>query len=125
MSIRLTLLAAVVLWAIISIVVSFAWAGGMPDKASRSVQQQGIDGIIVKLRGDIDEAKAVAAGARLSKTTGVALRYERQFLSGAVVYRLPSARSPASVDALVKRIAADPAIEYAEPDSIITIQPKN
>ena len=127
MSIRVTLLAAVVLWAVISVFVSAAWAGGTDPrseaKGARTVQQ-GIDGVIVKFKGDMDDSKALAAGTRLSKTAGVTLRYERRFLGGEVVYRLPAPQSEARVKALVKKLAADPSIEYAEPDSIVTIQPQ-
>lgn len=127
MSIRATVLGLIILWAIICVLVSSAWAGGMDPrmdpKGAKAVQQtQGIDGVIVKFKGEMNEAKAVAAGERLTKTAGVPLRYERQFLGGEVVYRLPGPRSEAAVKALVKKLAADPTIEYVEPDSVMTIQ---
>ena len=126
MSIRLTLFGAIVLWAIISVLVSVAWAGGsestMPKMTqSNRPQSAGIEGIMVKFRGEMDSTKAVAAGERLSSAGGVKLRFERQMGGGAVLYKFP-VRSAASVDALVKKLQSDPAIEYVEPDSIMTIQ---
>jgi hypothetical protein len=123
MSLRLTLFGAIVLWAIVSVLVSAAWAGGtdasMPPNPSR--QQAAIEGIMVKFRGDLDPTLAVTAGERLSKAGGVKLRFERQMGGGVVLYKFPP-RGEASVQALVKKLQADPSIEFVEADSIMTIQ---
>ena len=89
-----------------------------PRTPENSVQR-----IIVKFRGHgvgaatINAQRAPVISMReLSDSVGVELNFYRDMSTGAKVLSLPQAMPLAEVESITKKIAADPAVEYAEPD---------
>ena len=76
--------------------------------------------IIVKFRERIAEASASVAGGRsmreLSDSAGVELTFVRDMATGAKVLGLAKALPLGDVEAIAKKIAREPGVEYAEPD---------
>ena len=76
--------------------------------------------IIVKFRERNAEASANAAVSRsmreLSDSAGIELSFVRDLATGAKVLRLPNALPLGDVEAIAKKIAGEPGVEYAEPD---------
>ncbi len=95
-----------------------ASAGG-PADATASLTRDATDRIIVKFR-DRSLARATVLGAdavsALSRRAGMPLAHFRPMSGDAQVLALPARMPLTEVQALVKRLAADPAVEYAEPD---------
>lgn len=89
--------------------------------------------IIVKYRDTAVEragsvTAAIASAQTLSQEAGVELRHVRLMSGNAQVVEVPSlvgiesAAAQQQLEEIVARIAADPGVEYAEPDAIMQIQ---
>ena len=90
---------------------------------SASAQRDGTQRIIVKYRA-LDSKNSVGpplpARSRsmreLSDNVGVELNYVREMATGASVLALPQVLPLDQVESIAKKIAANPGVEYAEPD---------
>jgi serine protease len=97
--------------------------------AARATHSQPITQLIVKYRDGssavVSAASAQAHVAVLGKRAGVALNYKRAMSGGAHVLSLSRAMTMAEARDVAKRISADPAVLYAEPDAIrrVTLVP--
>lgn len=100
-------------------------AHSAPTEIAAIAQTQGssIQRIIVKFRATgVRPAASAAARAptmsmrELSDSVGVELNFHRDMSTGAKVLSLREAMPRAEVESIAKKIAADPAVEYAEPD---------
>ncbi|HKJ08176.1 MAG TPA: S8 family peptidase [Gammaproteobacteria bacterium] len=98
-----------------------ALAGALLGCLSHAGAQAATDGLIIGFRNP----QAVTAGAvtgpgnslaQASRVAGVSLTRVRTMGGGAVLARLPSHVSPAEARRIAARLAADPAVAYAEPD---------
>jgi serine protease len=104
-------------------------AGSEASKAAGPHPQDGLrqlptNQLIVKFKSSADLRGANApAGANrmraLDAAAGVGLEYAREMSGDAHVLRLPARRPVADVEAMARRIAALPDVEYAEPDRIM------
>jgi len=81
------------------------------------------DSLIVKFRERVTPNIGLPTGQttgrsmrELSETAGVELTYVREMGTGAQVLRLPQSLPLTEVELIAKKIAANPAVEYAEPD---------
>jgi serine protease len=79
--------------------------------------------------GRVENQEAAREAARaLAEIAGVELRHVRLMSGNAQVVEvvgmtgLDSAQAQETIESVVRRIEADPAVEYAEPDSIMQIQ---
>lgn len=101
---------------VVSVGLPASTAAGVPTAV---MARDATDRIIVKFR-DRTLARATALGTgtvgALSERAGVALRHLRAMSGDAQVLTLPTRMSLAEVEALARKLAADPAVEYAEPD---------
>ncbi len=80
------------------------------------------DRLIVKFRDPATREAAVLSEPQiksLSARAGVALHHLRPLAGGAHLLRLPGYRPLAEAQALASALAADPSIEYAEPDAFM------
>lgn len=110
--------------ALVPMVAMQSWASGRDLPARRgSADESGFtDQIIVKLR---DKQASSAAGLSTSKVSGmsvsagVTLAHHRAMSGGAQVLKLPVRMSLVEVEAIARRLSADPQVEYAEPDRIM------
>jgi len=79
------------------------------------------DRVIVKFRDPVlSTARSLSANhvSNLSGAAGISLRHVRPMSGRAQVFALPRHMSMADVELIARRLAADPAVEYAEPDRI-------
>jgi serine protease len=100
--------------------------GGRRTVQAAAATGIGTNQLIVKYR---DPALISAAGAgrppdqaridRLSTVLGETVRYVRAMSGDAYVFRVSQRMPPAEADAAAARIALEPDVEYAEPDSIM------
>ena len=111
--IQLARLAAALATAVSAMAVPASAAAAEAPAADSGVTDQ----IIVKYRAGVASAKPQTA--RWSALAGVALEHARDFGAGGHVLRLKEKVSLAQVEAIAKRLAADPDVEYAEPDQIM------
>lgn len=88
-----------------------------------STQESSVQRIIVKFRGQSVGATTrntahapVMSMRELSDSVGVELNFYRDMSTGAKVLALPQAMPIAEVKFIAKKIAANPTVEYAEPD---------
>lgn len=75
--------------------------------------------LIVKLRAPAPGQAAAATEtsiAALSEHAGLRLQLRRAMSGGATVLQLPEAAAPAAAQALARRLAQSPQVEYASPD---------
>ena len=93
-----------------------AWA--VDDGAASPDSLVTTDRLIVKFRPGTVSAQAGAPErlGRVSALAGTALSRVRAMGGGAEVLRLPFEMPLAEAEAVARRLAADPAVEYAEPD---------
>jgi serine protease len=94
--------------------------GAAPARAARPPAR-----IIVKYRdaGWTATSQAAATAAEsLSARAGVRLRHVKTTGGGAQVIALDGTRSAEVLQSILERIRQDPAVEYAEPDAVMTIQ---
>ena len=93
-----------------------------PEEAPRTRSAQDDTGqIIVKYRDRVSAAAfnsvtALPSVRALSQIADIELAYVREMSTGAHVLRLPQTLPLSQVEAIAQRLAADPDIEYAEPD---------
>ncbi|HJV64312.1 MAG TPA: S8 family serine peptidase [Geomonas sp.] len=80
------------------------------------------DRLIVKYKDSSPERGASGASQadRLSKRAGLALRHHHAMSGNAQVFSLPKRMARQDAEAVARRLAGDPAVEYAEPDLILT-----
>lgn len=115
------LLGVVISIGIVSVQPSVTYAGGrgMTSPLKSSSQYQYTDQLIVKYR-DMSVARATVLKKEhvdaLSATAGVALTHFRAMSGDAHVFKLPHRMTMTEVEALVRKLKADPSVEYAEPD---------
>ncbi len=100
-----------------------AWAGGaFVTAVPASPKEISTDRIIIKLR-DNQVARATSLSpaqvAGLSAAAGIGLTHFRAMSGDAQVLQLPGRMPLAEVEAIVRRLSADPQVEYAEPDRIM------
>ncbi len=117
------LLGTVVLPGALFMSLSVAWAGGAFITAAPVPSKEiSTDRIIVKLR-DRQVARATSLGPNhvtgLSVAAGIGLTHFRAMSGDAQVMKLPRQMPLAEVEAIVRRLSADPQVEYAEPDRIM------
>ncbi len=106
-----------------------ASAQGTPATAS---VQRPTNQIIVKYRDMPDPGSPLGRGflsgtaneraQTIASLSGLDVTYRRQVATGGEVYRLAKWRRPAELRRLLARVAADPAIEYVEPDRLLQPQ---
>src|SRR4051812_31871081 len=79
---------------------------------------ESVSAIIVKLKPSAEKARVGPAArlARVAEDNGVALQHVRTLAVGAELGALPHAVGVEHASAIAARIAADPAVEYAEAD---------
>lgn len=100
------------------------WAGGrnISSQSGTAAKPGFTDQIIVKLR-DRQAGSATHLGAGkvsgLSARAGVTLSHHRAMSGDAQVLKLSVGLPLAEVEALARRLSADPQVEYAEPDRIM------
>jgi serine protease len=98
---------------------STAAMAGAPTTVTATTARDATDRIIVKFR-DRALGRASVLGAdtvgALSQRAGMPLAHFRAMSGDAQVLALPVRLPLAEVEALARRLAADPAVEYAEPD---------
>jgi serine protease len=100
------------------------WAGGAGAlvQSSTSKRHDYTDRLIVKLR-DKQVAQATTMSPKqmisLSASAGVALAHVRAMSGDAQVLQLAQRMPLADVEAIARRLSADPQVEYAEPDRIL------
>jgi len=96
--------------------------GGFVTAISATPKEIPTDRIIVKLR-DMQTARMTTMSARqvvnLSTAAGVPLTHFRAMSGDAQVMQLPRPMPIAEVEAIVRRLSADPQVEYAELDRIM------
>ena len=102
---------------------SAVWAGGAGVFAQASpIISDSTDGLIVKLR-DRQVTRAQTMGPAqvngLSASAGIGLTHYRAMSGDAQVFKLPQHLPLAEVEAIARRLSADPQVEYAEPDRIM------
>src|SRR5437868_15465246 len=75
-------------------------------------------GIIVKFKASAEKAALMPAArlARVADGAGIPLQHVRTLATGAQLAALPSPVDAAQAQATAARIAADPDVEYAEPN---------
>jgi serine protease len=92
-----------------------------PDGTAAVARYDRTDRLIVKLR-DRQLGRAAVLGAdrvaSLSAAAGATLQHVRPMSGDAQVLRLERRLPVAEVEAIARRIASDPSVEYAEPDRI-------
>lgn len=103
--------------------LSVAQAGGVFGTATLAASREmPTDQIIVKLR-DTQAARAArlqpAHVADLSASAGITLTHVRAMSGDAQVLKLSRRMNTAEVEEIVRRLSADPQVEYAEPDRIM------
>ena len=79
------------------------------------------DQIIIKLRAEKGNKASVFSAKKMSVLSSIAgkpLSHKRVMSGNANVLRLPSKINISEVEDIVKRLKADPSVEYAEPDRI-------
>lgn len=96
-------------------------AGAQPAGRPPSRPSSPVSGLIVKFKA---AAPPAAPGAptrlqALAVRSGVRLRFHRNMSGKAQVLALPEAMSEERAKEIARLVAADPAVEYAEPDSIM------
>lgn len=95
-------------------------SGPTREKSAPAVTGVPTNQIIIKFKASAEATGLEAASAShmsaLSQTAGVALNYFRAMSGEAHVLKLPQALPYADVQAIVKKLAARPDVEYAEPD---------
>ncbi len=104
-----------------------AQASELPQSASlasaRAVAQNTITRMIVKLHpqpSSISAASQMQSVSNIvSMRTGLMANVQRSTASGAYVMALPNSMSLAAAEAYAANIAADPSVEYAEPDKLL------
>lgn len=102
---------------------SAVWAGGAGVFAQANPAiSDSTDGLIVKLR-DRQVTRAQTMGPTqvngLSASAGIGLTHYRAMSGDAQVFKLPQPMPMAEVEAIARRLSADPQVEYAEPDRIM------
>ena len=118
--IRPVLIAALLL-TVVGAAASLPSAAQAPLKKPASAQAEPLIGqVMVKLREPSATERVQKLGAQrveaLSKTAGLALESVRPMSGDATVLRLPSAMPLSQAQAVIDRLAADPAVEWAAPD---------
>lgn len=98
-----------------------AIANAQPGKRGASAQAAPppVTQMIVKLRTPAPGQAAAATETRiaaLSEHAGLRLQLRRDMSGGATVLQLPEAAAPAAAQALARRLAQSPQVEYASPD---------
>lgn len=78
--------------------------------------------IMLKFRDGRDEQAARAALPALSRQAGLGMVYVRPMSGQAHVLRFPAEISSDQMEQALRRLRADPSIEYAEPDRRVKIQ---
>ena len=106
---------------------SAVWAGGASVIAQPNpVISDNTDGLIVKFR-DRQVTRAQTMGPTqvngLSASAGIGLTHYRAMSGDAQVFKLPQHLPLAEVEAIARRLSADPQVEYAEPDRIMRLAP--
>lgn len=90
------------------------------EKTSSTISGVPTDQIIIKFKASAEAAGLEAVSAppvsALSQTAGVTLNYFRAMSGEAHVLKLPQTLPYADVQAIVKKLAARPDVEYVEPD---------
>jgi serine protease len=103
---------------------STVWAGGAGPLVQSPTPKRHdyTDRLIIKLR-DVQATRATTMSAsrvgRLSAAAGVTLTHVRAMSGDAQVLKLPQRMSLAEAQVIARRLAADPQVEYAEPDRIM------
>jgi serine protease len=99
-----------------------AWAGGALVQPSPAIRNNATDRLIVKLRNP-QTARATTMSVNqvvsLSNAAGVPLTHLRAMSGDAQIMQLSQRMSLAEVEAIARRLSADPQVEYAEPDRIM------
>ena len=106
-----------------------ALAGGADPAATQKTDGPPTNQIIVKYTSLAVSASAmgqsvasgnVAAQSRaIAQMTGLQVQHQRRTASGANVYRVRQWRSPDELTLMLAKLAADPNVEYAEPDRLL------
>lgn len=105
------------------LLITPVWAGGAgPLLQSTSARQDTTDALIIKLREPRDSQALSMSSAQvrgLSATAGIGLTHFRAMSGNAQVMKLPRQMAIEEVEAIARRVSADPQVEYAEPDRIM------
>ena len=98
-----------------------AWATGAGVLANPSAEKRnGTDRLIIKLRNkQAPSAITINQVRNLSGVAGIDLTHFRAMSGDAQVVKLPRKMLLAEVEAIARRLSADPQVEYAEPDRIM------
>jgi serine protease len=82
----------------------------------------GTDRLIIKYRESSPEKRASgnSQADKLSKRGGIALRHHHAMSGDGQVFALPKRMSRGEAEALARKLAEDPAVEYAVPDLILS-----
>ena len=92
------------------------------ERASESAAQSSSVQFMLKFRDGRDEQGARVALPALSRLAGLEMTYVRPMSGQAHVLRFPAETGSDQIEQALRRLRADPAIEYAEPDRRVKIQ---
>jgi serine protease len=101
----------------------FAKAAPPPasGQSSSAIEIQ-TDRLIVKYKESSPDrhAPATSQAEKLSRRAGMSIRHHHAMSGSGQVFKLPGRMSRDAVDAVARKVAEDPAVEYAVPDTVMS-----
>ncbi|MEW5838535.1 MAG: hypothetical protein AB1717_06850 [Pseudomonadota bacterium] len=94
------------------------------ESAEKRAEREGLlvsQRVIIRFKNATTEAEARALLPELNAQLGCDLVYVRPMSAGVHLLRLSSPLDAPAFDSVLRRLSADPAVDYAEPDRLVTI----